>query len=62
MTSPSTALRTQAKVVQGQRGGSFFKSIVRAALPVLGGLAGGVVGPITGGLGASAGRALAKKI
>lgn len=62
LVAPCTALRTCKKVVQGQRGGSFFKSLVRAALPILGGIAGGVVGPITGTAGAAVGKALASRV
>ena len=47
--SPRKALRTKHALVVSQRGGAFWSRIVKAALPVLAGLAGtAVVGPIGG--------------
>ena len=60
--SRTKALRTKHKLVTSQRGGAFWKSIVRAALPVLGGIAGATIGPVSGALGSAAGKALAPRI
>ena len=58
------ALSTKMKLAQSQRGGAFWKSIVKAALPVIGGAAGSLL-PVPGvgtALGGLAGRAIAGQI
>jgi len=61
-TSPRRALRTKHKLVVSQRGGGFWGHIARAALPVLGGLVGATVGPLTAAGGASIGKVVADQI
>ena len=62
--SPTRALKTKHKLVTSQRGGGFWSSIAKAALPIVGGLVGTVAGggPIAGAIGGAAGKALASAI
>ena len=58
------AMSTKMKLARSQRGGAFWKSIVKAALPVIGGAAGSLL-PVPGvgtALGGLAGRAIAGQI
>lgn len=61
--SRNKALRTKKKLVQSQRGGSFWSAIAKVALPILGGIGGSLIGgPMGGAAGSAAGKLLASKI
>ena len=58
MMSPTKALRTKLGVVTGQRGGGFFSSIIKAALPAIGSIVGSMAGPLGGIVGGAAGKVI----
>ena len=61
--SRNKALRTKKKLVQSQRGGSFWSAIAKVALPILGGIGGAFVGgPAGSAAGSAAGKLLASQI
>lgn len=61
--SRNKALRTKKKLVQSQRGGSFWSEIAKVALPILGGIGGSFLGgPMGGAAGSAAGGLLADQI